>query len=160
PLVLGLRRTLAFQLVEAAQARDPFPRAAVLAVEALGLALAVNLLLRRLAGIPRGVPAESPVVRAEVASWARAAGVVRMPGAGAFLAWLPAVALLQVALTTGGPPPAAALRRVLADPEVRRMIAMSAVVGLAVVAIDVGVARAVAAWNRRRRGARTLLAWL
>jgi ABC-type Fe3+ transport system permease subunit len=52
PLVLGLRRTLAFQIVESAGRPDPFPRVAVWALMAGLYAWAGWILLRWRAGVP------------------------------------------------------------------------------------------------------------
>jgi hypothetical protein len=52
PLVLGLRRTLAFQIVEAASRPDPFPRIAVWTAMAAAFSLAGRSLLRRWGGQP------------------------------------------------------------------------------------------------------------
>ncbi|MGP0063082.1 MAG: ABC transporter permease [Isosphaeraceae bacterium] len=50
PLILGLRRTLAFQIVEAARRPEPFPRIAVWAIVAGLMALAGGLLLLKWGG--------------------------------------------------------------------------------------------------------------
>ncbi len=50
PLILGLRRTLAFQIVEAARRVDPFPRMAVWALLAGLLAVSGRALIRRWGG--------------------------------------------------------------------------------------------------------------
>src|SRR4051794_18770428 len=97
PLVLGLRRTLAFQVVEAClgPAPGPGPRAALLALATAAIALVGRGLIRwwgRAAtpGLDAADPV-APVARALDARWPRASAYLAAFGVAAFLAWLPIV---------------------------------------------------------------------
>jgi iron(III) transport system permease protein len=102
PLVLGLRRTLAFQIVEAAARPDPFPRVAVWAALAAGLSLAGRGLLRWWGGPPlldvagqvphadrSGEPAPSASLPLAVAATVALAGSV-------VIGWLPITGLIRL----------------------------------------------------------------
>src|SRR5262249_30056745 len=104
PLVLGLRRTLAFQIVEAALGSDPAPRAAVLALQALVLSALVWVLLGCRARSRSGLSDRSeatPIARARRAEWPSATIFVGALGTWSVLAWLPAVGLTALALAPG-----------------------------------------------------------
>ena len=124
PLLFGLRRTLAFTLVEAATGPDPAPRAAVLALLAVGLAVAAQALVGWWGGPPVTWSSERPNARPGFARGPRAAGLVLALGAWAVVAWLPTLAVLA---RSGRP------REVLTDPISARLVANATALGLAVV---------------------------
>ena len=146
PLLLGLRRTLAFQLVESARGPGPTPRAAVLALAALGLAVAGQVLLGWWGGPPTPRAADPPRFRARQARWPRASALALFLGGWAVLAWLPALAVLRKGAA------GRSIRAAWADPIASRLIANGAALGLAVVAIDLVLAWALHARAERRRG--------
>jgi hypothetical protein len=87
-----------------------------------------------------------------------------MLGSWALLAWLPALVVMSSALAPDPTAPAAAARpsagaflRRLSEPPAGRLIANSAALGLAVVAIDLALARALTA--RRQGGGLSTTAW-
>lgn len=156
PLVLGLRRTLAYQIVEAALDADPLPRAAVLALEALAIALAVRLVLRWIAAERPGGIQRTVAARVEPASRGRAAGLTVVLATAAVLAWLPAAVVVRRALeplegnTAGLGLSVSALVHRLGEPDVRAAVVNSCVLGLAVALLDLLVARGLAGWADRR----------
>lgn len=161
PLVLGLRRTLAYQLVEAALGPEPAPRAAVLALAATAVAVIGRLMVRgwggsralALAAVTVADRVEVPLVRAGSARWPRATGYVALLGIGAALAWLPILALVADALTRGAADPVATgPPHRLVDEETARLLVNSSALGVAVVAIDLVLAWTLAAWAGRRNG--------
>ncbi len=106
-LILGLRRTLAFQIVEAARRADPFPRMAVWAVLAGLLAVSGRVLIRRWGGpsvLDRSTiaisfgrdrrPARGP------AHSVRSICTTALAGTAA-LGWLPVLGLLRLVLDSG-----------------------------------------------------------
>jgi iron(III) transport system permease protein len=165
PLVLGLRRTLAFQTVEAALGPDPAPRAALLALAALGYAGVARLVLRWWGGPWPPVPGAVPVARPARTGPTRAGVFVLLLGAGGMLLWLPALALAGAALspsssTAASRPAADAVRGLVHDPVTRRLIGNSLALGVSVVGLDLALA-----WAAGPRGAggrawrRSLTAW-
>jgi iron(III) transport system permease protein len=164
PLVLGLRRTLAFQIVEAALGPEPVPRAAVLAVLAAALGLVAQGLCRWWGRGGASSPEldEPPRTRVPRAAWPRAACYGTLLGFGVVLAWLPVLALLAAAAPGAWTPSfSASVRRLLAvDPEAQRLLLNSLALGLVVVAIDLALAWTLASWaGRRRVWILTLAAW-
>ncbi|WP_406693643.1 Fe3+ ABC transporter permease [Singulisphaera sp. Ch08] len=166
PLVLGLRRTLAFQMVEAAFGADAMPRAAVLALEAIGIAMVGRLLLTWWGGRPSALPPGPSIARAEESSWPRAAVFLVLLTVGVIMAWLPIWALIGSAfspssatLLKGAPLSAAAFLHRLNQAEARTLILNSLALGLAVVAIDLVAARSLSVWAGRRRSIARLAAW-
>jgi iron(III) transport system permease protein len=157
PLVLGLRRTLAFQIVEAALGPEPVPRAAVLAVLAAALGLAAQGLCRwwGRGGASSSELDEPPRTRVVSAAWPRAACYGTLLGLGVVLAWLPVLALLATAAQGVWTPSfsfSASVRRlVVVDPTSQRLLLNSLALGLAVVAIDLALAWTLASWAGRRR---------
>lgn len=146
PLVLGLRRTLAFQIVQAAGRSDPFPSLAVWTLAAAAIALAGRAVLRWWGGDsrlrrPEGQPARATGPGSNV-SLAIAALVVAI----AAVSWLPAVGLIAPLLDAGsmsGQSSGAGTGlagRVLGPP-MGRLLGNSAVLGLAVGAVVVLFAR-------------------
>jgi ABC-type Fe3+ transport system permease subunit len=113
PLVLGLRRTLAFQIVASALGRDPFPRTAAVAVLLLAVSLAARALLRR-RETSAWLDAGEPAPQVERDNW-RATGAVPSRGVLAGLvvvfslatavAWMPALGLVRLAAQPGSPEP-------------------------------------------------------
>jgi iron(III) transport system permease protein len=164
PLVLGLRRTLAFQIVEAATSSDPAPRAAVLALEALGIAVVGRLLISWWGGPPELHLPATPVARSGPASWRRALGFVTLLGVIGILAWLPILALVTAGLarpSSGTGLSFIVFLRRLGDPDARRLMVNSLALGLAAVAIDLVLARLLSglAAGRRRGLIRFLALW-
>ena len=107
PLILGLRRTLAFQIVEAAARPEPFPRIAVWTVMAAVFSMAGRWLLRWWGGpalldvadrCRNGVQSRSPAPRAGVAL--AVAGVAILAGTVA-LGWLPVFGLIRLLARAG-----------------------------------------------------------
>src|SRR5262249_49469547 len=103
PLILGLRRTLAYQIVETAARTDPFPRVAVWSVMAGLYGWAGWFLLRWRAG-PAGRHTQ-PIVAAAPRGGARAAAAqpfrslawALVLAAWLLFAWLPLVGLVRSA---------------------------------------------------------------
>ncbi|AGA30866.1 ABC transporter permease [Singulisphaera acidiphila] len=162
PLMLGLRRTLAFQIVEAAFGLDPMPRAAVLAMEAVGIAMAGRWLLNWWGGRPSALPPGPAVARAEDTRWPRAAAFLVLLTSGVAMAWLPVWTLIVSAFSpssgTGHLSVSAFLHR-LNQAESRQLIFNSIALGLAVVAIDLVAARSLSVWAGRRRSVARLAEW-
>ena len=108
PLILGLRRTLAFQIVEAAGRSDPFPRVAVWAVMAGLYGRAGWVLFRWRAGPPildnrpsaSAVFRNGPSVRRALPLRALASTLVL--AVWALGGWLPLVGLVQLAAGPAG----------------------------------------------------------
>ncbi len=139
PLLLGLRRTLAFQLVEAASgAADP-TRAASLSLMAMAIAGAVRLLVLGWAGRTQ-LPQVSCLYQVpKRAGWLRAAGYVTVLGLWLSLTWWPCLGLVELAASaTGGgsgqPGSLSALAfvRGLEHPDVAGLAVRSIVLGLLV----------------------------
>lgn len=164
PLVLGLRRTLGYQVVESATAAGAggLPRAAVLALAATILAVGVRTLLGRWGGpaVP-AAPAPAPGTadpRPSSASWRGGAASAALLGLAALTVWLPLLGLVAAALTPPGGGAgragisAAAVVDLVRDPLMRRFVVNSLLLGLAVLAVDLVLARALAAWAPPRRG--------
>jgi len=155
PLVLGLRRTLGFQIAEAAL--DPgagqFTRAAVLALGAVFLSVLGRGLIGRLGGPPTAAlgRVEAPVVRAVPASAARGAWFALVLAVVAAVAVLPLLGVILGALPRG----AGAFEAIARDPLTRRYLINSAVLGLAVVLLDLLLARVAASRSAGRGDART-----
>ena len=148
-LILGLRRTLAFQIVEATRHTEPFPRLAVWAALAGLMAMAGRALIRRWGG-------PSILDRASVATAAgrdprpvRRAGATRalvsslaLAGTAA-LGWLPVLGLFRLVLSRESSPGNSKVVLVrwlrefsgqLVDPPVPQLVANSSSLGLLVAA--------------------------
>ena len=110
PLVLNLRRTLSFQIVEAAIGPDPSPRAAVLALAALAVTVVGRVLLRWWGGAESPALAETPISRPRAAHWLSATAFRLALGAGG-LAWLPVLGVIGLALTPPSSDSAGGMRR-------------------------------------------------
>jgi iron(III) transport system permease protein len=98
-LILGLRRTLAFQIVETAARPDAFPRVAVWAAMAAAFSLAGRWLLRWWGGTPLLGVADNPHDAARSRALAPRAGVplsitcALVLAGSVMLGWLPAIGL-------------------------------------------------------------------
>lgn len=167
PLVLGLRRTLSFQAVEAALGPDPFPRAAVLTLAGLAIATIGRLILRSWGGMPAPPSTISLVERGDRASARRASVFVLVLVTWGALAWLPILGLVQgalaegVGLSRGGTHPASiAVARLLNDPGSRRLAANSLALGVAVAAIGLLLSWALAGSKPGRARAEALTSWI
>lgn len=164
PLVLGLRRTLGAQIVAAALAeREPgqLSRAVVLAVAGTLLALVASELLRWWGGTrPDGLDdAPDPTLRPGTASWRRSLVLVIALVSAATLVWVPLLTLLAASLdTTGGASTAQSGQALTAyfdladNPLVWRIVRNSVCLGVAVVAFDLVLARALVGLLGVRRG--------
>lgn len=149
PMILGLRRTLAFQIVEAAARPDPFPRIAVWTALAAAIALAGRWLLRWWGGRPLVVsegihPAHddsrSPKMRHRAGMAATVASGLIL-SLGAAMGWLPILGLLRILAAPGinqtgptgsaGSPLLQVLRRATDSP-VPQVVANSLLLGLTV----------------------------
>jgi iron(III) transport system permease protein len=143
PLVLGLRRTLAYQAVDAALSPDRAPRAAALALLGLTIAALARLLLRWW-GRPVGeVPQHAPPARALIAPAPRAGGLLLILGALLLAALTP---LAGLALAAGGSDeaPLAVFRDLASDTQVSGWVVRSMAVALAAIALGWLLAPAVA----------------
>ena len=148
-LVLGLRRTLAFQIVEAALGPDPAPRAAVLALAAVGLSVAGQVLLGWWGGPPVAWPSEPSKTRPAQPRGPRAWFCLLALAGWVVLAWSPALAVFGRAIR---PSPLAAIRSVIADPIASRLIVNATALGVAVVALDLLLVWTLSARAGRRPG--------
>ncbi len=146
PLVLGLRRTLGFQITMAAL--DPNPgrltRAAVLALAGVALAGLGRVLIGWWGGskVEERARIVTPEERIRTAGPARGLAFVLILLIAAVGVWLPIVGVVSAALTGTE---TYALSGIVRDPMIRRYAVNSAILGLAVVAIDLVLARALAA---------------
>ena len=151
PLVLGLRRTLSFQIVEAAARPEPFPRIAVWTMMAAVFSIAGRWLLRRWGGpalldmadrVRNGVHSRSPARRAGVAL--AMAGVAILAGAVS-LGWLPVLGLVRLLGRAGSTSwPLAEFFRQALSPPVPQLLINSLVLGF-----EVGLVVLVLAWLLR-----------
>jgi iron(III) transport system permease protein len=104
PLILGLRRTLAYQIVEAAGRPSAFPGVAAWCLLATAIAATIALALRRLGGRPILGEAAAHAVAPRTNRRARPASIPRASWSIAFLAawsvigWIPALGLGRLAL--------------------------------------------------------------
>ncbi len=150
PLVLGLRRTLGFQMVATALGPDPFPRLAAIA----WIVLAITLAGRTLAwwrgnsvGDADIAPGDNPDAlnrQAPNAAWPRAALSFLTLAFWSLLAWAPVAGLMRAGLARTPYPDNAhplarqgivdLLRRLTTDPA-PRLLVHSALLGLGVVAL-------------------------
>jgi ABC-type Fe3+ transport system permease subunit len=140
PLVLGLRRTLAYQALSAATRPDGRPRAASLAVVAMAAGLFVQALLRARGG---AVPLRA--IEARAGHRARALPSVLMLMGWGLVAATPLLGLaLAVAGGASGRETGAAswAVRFLGDPETLRVLGHSALLGVVVATTCLVLARA------------------
>ena len=150
PIVLGRRRTLAYQLVQAALRPDAPNRASALALLAVGLAAVAGWLLvrgHRVASRPSEPSPRPP----RPANRGRAIAATLGLGAWAVFAFAPVVGLaaLVVGSETAGASPHGRLSegfgRLLDDPDIPRLIGHSALLGGAVASFGL-----LAAWGLSR----------
>ncbi len=164
PLILGLRRTLAFQIIEAVSAPEPSARAALLALTTLLYVLLAWTFLRWWGG-------ESLAYPASVSQRPESAGVVRtvlfwgcLAGATVLL-WLPLYGLLGSAIRIWADPGShdsrsalTALTDLTTDFRLRDIITRSVAVGSAVVAVTVFAAKGLASAGAGSRSGWSILA--
>ena len=156
PLVLGLRRTLGFQIVASAlAARQPgqLSRAVVLALMGTLMALIGRELLQLWGrSRPAGLDETSqPVSHPETVSWRQSSILGLSFSLAVALLWLPLLTLLAASFDVLGPTSRptsgrslAAYRALAADPLAQRFVMNSLVLALAVLAVDLVLARALA----------------
>jgi ABC-type Fe3+ transport system permease subunit len=103
PLVLGLRRTLAFQLIDASRRPEPFPRLAVWAAAAGLIALVGSVLIRRWGGpaILGASPQRSGPVPPRAARAVPAVLSGLLLGTCGIACWLPLVGLARLSFRDG-----------------------------------------------------------
>jgi iron(III) transport system permease protein len=147
PLLLGLRRTLAFQIIQAASRPEPFPHAAVWAVMT-GLFGLIGWAVWRWTGGPPllGDPLNAMAAHraprlARTATPLAAFASTTLLAGWAILSWLPLIGLVQLVLGQRGDEPSLAagsapavfeLSRMFSDPPVPRLLANSLILGLEV----------------------------
>jgi ABC-type Fe3+ transport system permease subunit len=107
PLILGLRRTLAFQIVEAAARPDPFPKIAVWTAMAVAFSLAGRWLLRRWGGPPLLEVRDRTLGSARIPIGTQGAGAPLAIASGLLLVisvamgWLPVLGLVRISAGIG-----------------------------------------------------------
>lgn len=130
PLVLGLRRTLAFQLVQAALRGDAANRAASLALMAIVLALIVRaLLVRGRSGRDELRPPASSDEPARTATTRRILFAWLGMGTWSAFSMVPLLGLLSVVAVAGPSGVPESARTILDDPDLTRLIGHSAILG-------------------------------
>jgi ABC-type Fe3+ transport system permease subunit len=159
PMILGLRRTLAFQIVEAASRPVPFPRTAVWTAMAAVFWLAGHWLLRSWGGLPLLDAAEKGHHGERTPTMARSAGRTLSIVSSLLaivtvaLGWLPVLGLIRILTGTGtaagGPTGSTAwslaevIQRAM-EPPVSQVMVKSLTLG-----IQVGVGVLLLAWLLR-----------
>ncbi len=140
PILLGLRRTLAFQIVEAATGSDPFPATAIWAVFAAILSFAGRWLLRSWGG-PRPIGSRTISRHSSTGpvTTIAAASIVTVTSA---LGWLPVFGCLALLISSGANQ--SILMETIASEPVREAATRSLVLGL-----EVGAAVLILAWLAR-----------
>jgi ABC-type Fe3+ transport system permease subunit len=159
PLVLGLRRTLAFQIVEAATRPEPFPRIAVWAAMAAAFSLAGRSLLRWWGGPPLLDVAERaqhdgrPPLTAPAAGAPRAIACSLIVASSVSLAWAPVIGLLRLISQAVFHPDATADSMALSLPEVLRRALASPIPQVStnslLLGLEVGLGVLILAWLLR-----------
>jgi ABC-type Fe3+ transport system permease subunit len=145
PLVMGLRRTLAFQIVESARRPAPFPRVAAWSVLAALFALGGWILIRWSGGPlvigNRLKKNGSPAVKSDrrPASWWGALCACLLLAGWAAIGWLPLLGLFRIVLDAGWHAnssesvpigPLSALLQRLKEPPVPTLLTNSALLGI------------------------------
>ncbi len=157
PLALGLRRTLSYQIVEAATDAGPgrLARAAVLTLIGVGLAGLARALILAWGGAPTPVIDPRPVSRPERAGRARGLIFAALLAAAGALAVGPLAALVAAALRSPDGSATRTARRAVAslvgDPLCRDALAHSAGLGLAVLGVNLILAKLLASQSSPRR---------
>lgn len=151
PLVLGLRRTLAYQVVEAALgSTDLLPRAAGLALWGVALAALGRLLVRWWSRVSWPAPPLAHDRRGRRAGWLRGLGLTVLIGGWNALALAPIVSLVSISLAPPAGSSSAALRfpafaaRLRADSEVERLACVSLALGAGAATIGLVLASSLA----------------
>jgi ABC-type Fe3+ transport system permease subunit len=150
PIVLNLRRSLAFQIIEAASRPDPFPRIAVWTAMAAVFAMAGRGLLRRWGGTPLLHVADQAQDRPAPRAGARVAiagGLIVV--IAVTLGWLPVLGLIRLFAGAGSTLSsshwslAEVFQRAM-EPPVPQLVVNSLVLGL-----EVGIGVLILAWLLR-----------
>lgn len=170
PLILGLRRTLAFQIVEAAARPDPFPRIAVWAAMAAAFSMAGRWILRWCGGPPRLEPTVATLEGGRARRMPLTSGTGFAIGVGSLVAfsvglgWLPFLGLVRILAGSGtvtslaeGAPVSVliAVFRRATDPPVMQAVTHSLVLGL-----EVGLGVLIVSWMLRPDPGRRLTSTL
>jgi len=167
PLLLGLRRTLGFQVVESVYVggEGRLSRAAVLALAAALLAALARVLIGWWGGAaaPAAEP-DGPRERRERSGPLReTVSVALLLAVAAVAVWVPVAGVVSVAFAPGAIDStrharwawtAATFATALRDPLTRGYLVNSAAVGVAAVVLDLILARALAGWASVSRGGR------
>jgi ABC-type Fe3+ transport system permease subunit len=113
PLILGLRRTIGFQVVVSALGRDTFPRAAAAGLLAIVVSFTIRSVLRRretsawtrTADTDEDSASRHGTTEPPALPEGRAVGLLPVPLLllGAVAAWLPVAGLCRLAFATGSP---------------------------------------------------------
>jgi len=158
PLALGLRRTLSYQIVEAATDGGPgrLTRAAVLTLIGVGMAALARALLLAWGGAAAPTADPRPVARPGRAGRARGLIYAALLAAAAAVAVAPLLALVAAALRVPDGTGARSVRRAFAlltgDSLCRGALAHSAGLGLAALGLNLVLARLWASRPPARRG--------
>lgn len=151
PLILGLRRTLGFQLVSTALDADPFPRAAAVGLITVAVSLAVaSVAYRR--GIARHPEVDLPTTPERRGLGSPSPGAIGLAvryvvfPSFLLLAWLPIVGLAEAALLPAPAPPGErglprAYREAVHESPVLRPVIQSVGAGVAVAIVATLMAR-------------------
>lgn len=150
PLVLGLRRTLGFQMIATTLGPDPFPRLAAIALIVLVTTLVGQALVWWRGGsiydarVSPGVDPKSHARQTLIAAWPRTTVSILILSCWSLLAWVPVGGLMRISLTgttyldnVNAPARLGVvdlLRRLTTYP-IPRLFAHSAILGLGVVAL-------------------------
>lgn len=154
PLVLGLRRTLGHQIVQAALASDApgqLTRAAVLALGGTLLAAFARSVIQWWGGATSESPVDPPprrtALRPRPVPWGRVAWPLVLTGLAAALAVGPTVAVVLASS-----PPGRSFGELAGDALLRRYAFNALALGLAVVIVDLTLAVAARQFSGRGRG--------
>ncbi|MFO0951744.1 MAG: hypothetical protein U0835_11465 [Isosphaeraceae bacterium] len=154
-LILGLRRTLGYQIVHSAQdsgSPGQLTRAVVLAGFGTLLAFAGRFLLNAWGGREpdRSAGETAPIPAPARASWRRATACLAVPLGLAVLTWLPLLTLARASLEGQGGWSASAYAGVFQDLLTRQALVGSAVLCVSVACLDLVAARALGRLTRSR----------
>lgn len=158
PIVLGLRRTLGFQLVESVLGPDPAPHGAALALAVIVYAAIATVVFRWWGRSLLTSTGQRPLGRPRRAAAIQAAAHMTLLGIVAIVAWLPVAPLLVLSLATAPGDSsgrlsgaAHAILGLLHDPVIRRVGLNSLALGAGVLCLDLLLARTAVAWENRHR---------